>query len=129
MPEGDYELLEAYDSDRVFAAGGELAVVTRRTVAYWWPGRDAGELSVWRRRRDRPIDGYVDKLEGWMEASHGEDPPPTSPTTSVARWAIRARTARPPGRGGAPRAAHRVDRTRAPGLGDEPGLWVPMDRG
>ena len=65
-------ILEAYDLTRSYAAAGQLAGCDPKTVAYWVARRDAGELCGAAAVRDRLIDDYVEKLEEWMEASHGK---------------------------------------------------------
>jgi Mu transposase-like protein len=122
-------ILEAYDLTRSFAAAGELAGCDPKTVAYWVARRDAGELSAVAAPRDRLIDGYLNKLEEWMEASHGKIRADVAHDKLVAmdyvgserttrRAVARARAAY--------RAGHRrVHRPWVP----EPGLWFQWDYG
>ena len=65
-------ILEAFDLTRSYESAGELAGCDPKTVAYWVARRDAGELSPAAAPRAQLIDGYVEKLEEWMEASRGK---------------------------------------------------------
>jgi transposase len=66
------EILEAFDLTRSFRDAGELAGCDHKTVAHWVARRDAGELTATSARRPRIIDGFLPKLEEWMEASKGK---------------------------------------------------------
>lgn len=67
------EILEAFDLTQSFRAAGELAACSPNTVADWVAKRDRGELGVLveRVRRERLIDGYLPKIEEWVERSAG----------------------------------------------------------
>jgi transposase len=66
------EILEAFDLTRSFRAAGVLAGCDHKTVASWVSRRDAGELTARAVRRPQLIDGFLSKLEEWMEASGGK---------------------------------------------------------
>lgn len=66
------EILEAFDLTRSFRDAGELAGCDHKTVAHWVARRDAGELAAKSVRRARIIDGFLPKLEEWMETSKGK---------------------------------------------------------
>jgi len=122
-------ILEAFDLTRSFESAARLAGCDPKTVAYWVARRDAGELSPVAAPRDQLIDAYVDKLEEWMEASHGKIRADVAHDKLVAmgyegserttrRAAAVARSAY--------RAGHRrVHRPWVP----EPGLWFQYDFG
>ncbi len=122
-------ILEAYDLTRSYTAAAGLAGCDPKTVAYWVARRDAGELTAVGIGRDRLIDGFVEKLEEWMEASRGKVRADVAHDKLVAmgyegserttrRAVAQAR--------GAYRAGHRrVHRPWVP----EPGLWFQWDFG
>ena len=122
-------ILEAYDLTRSYTAAAELAGCDPKTVAYWVARRDAGELAGGGIERDRLIDGFAEKLEEWMEASHGKIRADvahdklaamgyTGSERTTRRAVARAR--------GAYRAGHRrIHRPWVP----EPGLWFQWDFG
>lgn len=66
------KILEAFDLTRSYRAAGELAGCDPHTVALWVARRDAGELTASTVRRPQLIDGFLAKLEEWMEASNGK---------------------------------------------------------
>lgn len=68
------EILEAFDLTRSFRAAGELAGCSPNTVADWVAKRDRGELGddAGPARRPRMIDGFVDKIEEWVDRSDGK---------------------------------------------------------
>jgi len=64
------EILEAYDLTKSYRGAAELCGCDHQTVAYWVGRRDAGELGEESRiARDRLVDGYLSKIEEWVEAS------------------------------------------------------------
>lgn len=122
-------ILEAFDLTSSYESAGQLAGCDPKTVAHWVARRDAGELSPVAAPRDQLIGPYVEKLEEWVEASHGRI------RADVAHDKLRAMgypgserttrravaTAR-----SAYRAGHRrVHRPWVP----EPGLWFQYDFG
>ncbi len=122
-------ILEAYDLTRSYPAAAALAGCDPKTVACWVARRDAGELSGVAAVRDRLIDEFVEKLEEWMEASHGKIRADVAHDKLVAmgyvgserttrRAVARARSAY--------RAGHR--RVHRPWV-TEPGLWFQWDFG
>jgi hypothetical protein len=66
------EILEAFDLTKSFRAAGELAGCDHHTVAHWVARRDAGELTATTPHRPQVVDGFLPKLEEWMEASDGK---------------------------------------------------------
>src|SRR5580700_1790533 len=65
-------ILDAFDLTRSFEAAGELAGCDPKTVARWVARRDAGKLAGAPVVRDRLMIPFLEKLEEWMEASHGK---------------------------------------------------------
>ena len=65
-------ILEAFDLTQSYRAAGELAGCDHHTVAGWVARRDAGELTATPVRRRQVIDGFLAKVEEWMEASNGK---------------------------------------------------------
>lgn len=122
-------ILEAFDLTCSYEAAGELAGCDAKTVARWVARRDAGELSAVPARRDRLIDPFVEKLEEWMEASHGRIRADVAHDKLVAMGYVGAeRTTRRAvaAARGSYRAGHRrVHRPWVP----EPGLWFQWDFG
>ena len=68
------EILEAFDLTGSFRAASELAGCSPNTVAGWVAKRDRGELGdiVGPARRERVIDGFVNKIEEWVDRSDGK---------------------------------------------------------
>jgi hypothetical protein len=66
------EILEAFDLTQSYRDAAELAACSPNTVAHHVEARDKGQLSRAPARRDQLIDAYADKLEEWLEASHGK---------------------------------------------------------
>jgi len=66
------QILEAFDLTQSYRDAGELAACSPNTVALWVSRRDAGELTVTTVQRPQLIDGFLPKVEEWMEASHGK---------------------------------------------------------
>jgi transposase len=66
------EILEAFDLTQSYRDAAELAGCSPNTVASYVEARDKGQLSCAPARRDQLIDAYADKLEEWLEASHGK---------------------------------------------------------
>jgi transposase len=66
------EILEAFDLTRSYRDAAELAGCSPSTVAHYVEAREQGRLSISPPRRDQIIDGYLDKLEEWVDASHAK---------------------------------------------------------
>ena len=66
------EILEAFDLTGSYRDAAELAGCSAHTVAGYVQRREEGRLSSSPLRRDQMIDDYLDKLEEWMESSHGK---------------------------------------------------------
>jgi hypothetical protein len=68
------EILEAFDLTCSYRAAGELAGCSHHTVEYYVGLRDAGLLPVALTpvERVKLIDPFLDKLEEWVERSHGK---------------------------------------------------------
>jgi transposase len=122
------EILAAYDLTHSFRDAAALVGCDHHTVARYVRARDAGELTVVAPlRRDQLIDPFRDKIEEWVELSHGRV------RADVARRKLEAmgftgseRTTR---RAIAEaKAAYRVGHRRRfrPWL-PEPGLWFQWD--
>jgi transposase len=122
-------IFEAYDLTGSFRDAGELAGCSHHTVARYVRAREAGCLSAAASPRPRLVDGYLPKIEEWMESSKGK---------------IRADKAHEKllgmGFTGSPRttrrAVARVRRNYRMGLlrvhrpwVTEPGMWVQYDFG
>jgi transposase len=122
-------ILEAFDLTKCYRAAGELAGCDHHTVAGLVARRDAGELTVTTVARRQLIDGFLPKVEEWMEQSRGKIRADVAHdkltamgyegserTTRRAVSAVRAAWA----------AGHRrVHRPWVP----EPGLWFQWDFG
>lgn len=65
------EILEAYDLTGSYRAAAELAGCSHSTVARYVAAREAGQLEVRPARRPRLLDEYLEKLEEWVNVSHG----------------------------------------------------------
>jgi hypothetical protein len=123
------KILEAFDLTQSYRAAGELADCDHHTVAHWVARRDAGELTATPVRRQQLIDGFLPKVEEWMEASNGKIRADVAHDKLVAmgfigserttrRAVAGVRTAWLAGR-------RRVHRPWVP----EPGLWFQWDFG
>jgi hypothetical protein len=66
------EILAAFDLTRSFRDAGELAGCSHHTVAHHVARREAGDLGAEPARRAQIIDDYLDKIEEWVELSHGK---------------------------------------------------------
>lgn len=66
------EILAAYDLTRSYQDAGELAGCSHHTVEHYVARRASGDLSAEPARRAQIIDDYLDKIEEWVEASHGK---------------------------------------------------------
>lgn len=68
------DILEAFDLTGSFRDAAELAGCSHHTVADWVAKRNAGLLPVPGEIVERPklIDGFLAKLEEWVERSHGK---------------------------------------------------------
>lgn len=70
--EGIVEILEAFDLTGSFRAAAELAGCSHHTVARYVRLRAAGRVLTERAARDRLIDGFLAKVEEWVERSKGK---------------------------------------------------------
>ncbi len=66
------EILAAFDLTESYRDAGELAGCSHHTVAHHVAARDAGTLSASPARRHQIVDPFLDKIEEWVEASHGK---------------------------------------------------------
>jgi transposase len=66
------EILEAFDLTRSYRDAAELANCSPSTVAHYVVARELGRLTSSPARRDRIVDGYLDKVEEWVDASRGK---------------------------------------------------------
>jgi transposase len=67
------EILEAFDLAGSFRAAGELAGCSHHTVEHYVTLRDEGRLAVGEpQQRSKLIDPHLDKVEEWVERSHGK---------------------------------------------------------
>jgi hypothetical protein len=68
------EILEAFDLTGSFRAASELAGCSPNTVADWVAKRDRGELGDLTEplRRERKLDGFLPKIEEWVDRSNGK---------------------------------------------------------
>jgi transposase len=69
--EGIVEILEAFDRTGSFRAAAELAGCSHHTVARYVRLRAAGRVLTERAARDRLVDGFLAKVEEWVERSKG----------------------------------------------------------
>jgi len=67
--EGIVEILEAFDLTGSYRAAAELAGCSHHTVARYVRLRAVGRTLTERAARDRLIDGYLAKVEEWVERS------------------------------------------------------------
>src|SRR5438132_2506842 len=65
------EILAAYDLTHSFRDAAELVGCAPNTVARYVRGRDAGELSATPVQRTQLVDAFREKIEEWVDASHG----------------------------------------------------------
>lgn len=70
--EGIVEILEAFDLTGSYRAAAELAGCSHHTVARYVRLRAAGRVLTERAARDRLIDGFLAKVEEWVERSKGK---------------------------------------------------------
>ena len=70
--EGIVEILEAFDLAGSYRAAAELAGCSHHTIARYVRLRASGRVMTERAVRDRLIDGYLAKVEEWVERSHGK---------------------------------------------------------
>jgi hypothetical protein len=70
--EGIVEILEALDLTGSYRAAAELAGCSHHTVARYVRLRAAGRVLTERASRDRLIDGFLAKVEEWVERSNGK---------------------------------------------------------
>jgi len=70
--EGIVENLEAFDLTGSYRAAAELAGCSHHTVARYVRLRAVGRTLTERAARDRLIDGYLAKVEEWVERSRGK---------------------------------------------------------
>ena len=66
------EILEAYDLTGSLRGAAALAACDHKTVAHYVALRDAGSGPDERAARAMLIDGFVDKVEEWMDRSQGK---------------------------------------------------------
>ncbi len=66
------EILEAYDATGSAHSAAQLAGVDPKTVRRYAAARDAGRPVSGPSRRPRMIDGYLPKIEEWVERSQGK---------------------------------------------------------
>ena len=66
------QILEAFDLTGSLRTAGELAGCSHHTVAGHVAAREAGGVSERSAARPQLIDGFLPKLEEWMEASNGK---------------------------------------------------------
>ena len=65
------EILAAFDLTGSYRDAGELAGCSHNTVARLVAARDAGAVAAQTARRAQIIDAYLDKVEEWVDLSHG----------------------------------------------------------
>src|SRR5579884_574095 len=66
------EILAAYDLTGSFRDAAALAACDHHTVAHYVRARAAGQVATTAaQRREQVIDPFREKLEEWVEASHG----------------------------------------------------------
>jgi hypothetical protein len=66
------EILAAFDLTRSFRDAGELAGCSHHTVGHHVARREAGLLGDEPARRAQILDDFLDKIEEWVEESHGK---------------------------------------------------------
>jgi hypothetical protein len=65
------EILAAYDLTGSFRDAAALVGCDHHTVARYVRPRDAGQVSTALQRRDQRIDPFREKVEEWVDTSHG----------------------------------------------------------
>jgi transposase len=122
------EILAAYDLTHSFRDAAALVGCDHHTVARYVRARDAGELTVVApERRDQLIDPFREKIEEWVELSHGR-----------VRADVAQRKLEPMGYAGSERTTRRAvaeaklayragHRRRFRPWLPEPGLWFQWD--
>ena len=66
------EILAAYDLTGSYRDAAALAGCSHHTVAHYVRARDSGQLTTTAPQpRDQLIDPFRDKIEEWVDASHG----------------------------------------------------------
>ena len=66
------EILEAFDLTQSYRTAAQLAECSHNTVAHYVTAREAGGLSARQVRRTQLLDPYLEKIEEWVEGSHGK---------------------------------------------------------
>ncbi|MHB1527575.1 MAG: hypothetical protein ACYCZN_15110 [Candidatus Dormibacteria bacterium] len=66
------EILEAFDLTQSYRTAAQLADCSHNTVAHYVTAREAGGLSARQVRRTQLLDPYLEKIEEWVEGSHGK---------------------------------------------------------
>jgi transposase len=66
------EILRAYDLTQTAWSAAQLAGCDPKTVKRYVEARDAGRSPYERGRRPRAIDPFLDKIEQWVDDSHGK---------------------------------------------------------
>jgi hypothetical protein len=69
--EGIMEILAAYDLTESYRDAAKLAGCDHHTVARYVAAREVGQLTAAPARRAQIVDPYREKVEEWVEASHG----------------------------------------------------------
>jgi transposase len=69
--EGIMEILAAYDLTESYRDAAKLAGCDHHTVARYVAAREAGQVTATSARRAQIVDPYREKVEEWVEASHG----------------------------------------------------------
>src|SRR5712692_7992269 len=123
------QILAAYDLTQSYRDAGELAGCSHHTVEHYVSRRASGDLSAEPARRSQIIDDYLDKIEEWVEASHGKVRADVAHDKLVAMgYQASERTTR--------RAGARVKASWAAGTRrifrpwiPEPGMWFQYDFG
>ena len=67
------EILAAYDLTQSYRDAAALVGCAPNTVARYVLARDTGELKTAPAQRDQLIDPFRDKIEEWVDASHGRN--------------------------------------------------------
>lgn len=127
--EGIMEILAAYDLTESYREAAKLAGCDHHTVARYVAAREAGQLTVAPARRVQLVDPYREKVEEWVEASHGR-----------VRADVAQRKLEALGYAGSERTTRRVvaeakaayragHRRRFRPWLPEPGLWLQWDYG